>query len=322
MAQRAKSTASLLVLFLVIGIGTGACDESDTTGEQNDTWTLEDTGSTTDTSAPDDTGDTATAPQDTSDVSERDTIADTSETDAADTSTEDTGADSDTGSADVADTSTSPDTSSTCGHGTASEIASTPRPDANLELLSLTLTDKVVAPAPIYERVTRDVEKIRKMYEKVSGIDYLPLHNGKSLIVQPDNATMTAIENGSYTAWDCLNNHYVKQGQRKLGSGNFLVLELKGVYDLSIVGGDYAALPGIKSAEPNGRVGDGPTICAKREGDVYHYVFDKAWGDCPAGCINHQYSYFTVDDGGTVTKEGEWERGGGSRPAWLDICNP
>ena len=57
----------------------------------------------------------------------------------------------------------------------------------------------------------------------------------------------------------------------------------------------YEAMEGIEFAEPNTQVGDGSDIdMAKSEGRWY-VVVRRAWGDCPAGCINEELHFFIVD---------------------------
>lgn len=205
-------------------------------------------------------------------------------------------------------------------HGTPDEIASTPRSDPELELLALELSEQVVAPQSIYERVTRDISQIRESYDEVSGISYRPPHDGKSLNVgAADAETERAIKNGNFQEWECLNRHYEKRDVRHLVEGTFNV-ELKGIYDMKLVARDYQKFEGLEYAEPNFRGGDGPTICGERRGDVYHYVFDDASGDCRSGCSNHHYHYFSVDASGAVTEEGEWRDEQGNPPDWVTIC--
>ncbi|MBI5304794.1 MAG: hypothetical protein HY868_21850 [Chloroflexi bacterium] len=42
--------------------------------------------------------------------------------------------------------------------------------------------------------------------------------------------------------------------------------------------------------------------------DAWLIVFWEGWGDCPAGCINHRYTYFAVERDGRVTRVGEYSR--------------
>ena len=71
----------------------------------------------------------------------------------------------------------------------------------------------------------------------------------------------------------------------------------------------------------SGQWGAGPTICAARDGDLIHYVFDDASGDCPAGCIHHDYTHYTADADGEVTWSGEWASDDlEPPPEWVEIC--
>ena len=57
----------------------------------------------------------------------------------------------------------------------------------------------------------------------------------------------------------------------------------------------YAAIEGVQYAEPNGYVGDGSDIDAVKSDGRWYVVARRAWGDCPAGCINEVFDFFIVD---------------------------
>ena len=59
----------------------------------------------------------------------------------------------------------------------------------------------------------------------------------------------------------------------------------------------YSKLDGISYAEPDARLGDGPDLEAARVNGDWYLVFRHAWGDCPAGCINEQFSFFVIAGG-------------------------
>ena len=59
----------------------------------------------------------------------------------------------------------------------------------------------------------------------------------------------------------------------------------------------YAALEGIEHAEPNAYVGDGSDVDAVESEGRWYVVVRRAWGDCPAGCINETLDFFIVDGG-------------------------
>ena len=58
----------------------------------------------------------------------------------------------------------------------------------------------------------------------------------------------------------------------------------------------YAAMEGIEYAEPNAYVGDGSDIDAVKSAGRWYVVARRAWGDCPAGCINEELFFFIGDD--------------------------
>ncbi len=59
----------------------------------------------------------------------------------------------------------------------------------------------------------------------------------------------------------------------------------------------YRAIDGVGYAEPDAMLGDGSDIEAAKADGHWHFVFRRAWGDCPAGCIDEELSFFTVADG-------------------------
>ena len=65
----------------------------------------------------------------------------------------------------------------------------------------------------------------------------------------------------------------------------------------------YAALAGIRYAEPNGYVGDGSDIDAVESEGRWYVVVRRAWGDCPAGCINGVLDFFIVNGDGVERVE-------------------
>jgi len=187
----------------------------------------------------------------------------------------------------------------------AEQLATTPRANTNLELLALKFSKGVVAEQEIYDRLVRDVALITAQNNSISEIAYFPPHDGKELLLIADARAFGEMQAGTYRAWDCLNDSYgVEAVSTNPGTLAFALLTLEGIYNLDLVSKQYAALPGIKSADPNIGGGDGPTICVVREDSQWHYVFDRAGGDCPAGCTEHEYTHFTVTTAGVVADLG------------------
>ena len=67
----------------------------------------------------------------------------------------------------------------------------------------------------------------------------------------------------------------------------------------------YSRLDGVSFAEPDRAVGDGPDIAATRVNGDWYLVFRNAWGDCPAGCINEQFSVFAITGGSVAQADSE-----------------
>jgi len=184
---------------------------------------------------------------------------------------------------------------------------STPREDTNIELLALKFSDRVVAEQDVYDRLVKDLSSIRAQDPSIASINYFAPNDGKSLLLTVDVPTATAIANGNYHSWNCLNDAYgaTNINQMSVGDTGFVELTLRGNYRLDIVSKQYAKLEGIKSAGPAIGGGDGPTICLTRTNNLWHYVFDDASGDCPAGCTEHAYKHFTTDQTGAVVDLGQ-----------------
>jgi hypothetical protein len=171
--------------------------------------------------------------------------------------------------------------------------------------LALKLSSGIVADQAIYDRVVRDVTAIRGSAPQIADVGYTPLFDGRSLLLTVDSPTYDAMMGGRYDAWSCLNDAYSAKDFSFVNFGSFAVgFTLRGNYEITRVAMQYRGLPGVKGASPNLFGGDGPTICVTRDGATWHYVFDQASGDCPAGCIDHQYTHFSTNAAGEVTDLG------------------
>lgn len=207
---------------------------------------------------------------------------------------------------------------------TTMELASTPRADTNLELLALKLSPgRVVANQATYDRVVRDVGAIRAQRPDLATISYFPAYDGKTVDLTVDLDTAERMKSGIYASWNCLNTRlgavmpfeYTRIGN---ADNEFVFVGVKGIYAIDLVGPEYGRLPGVTNTDDDNVGGDGPTICVTPGPETWHYVFDAASGDCPAGCIDHAYSHFTTNTVGAVMQLEEWSStSGGSAPTWV-----
>ncbi len=71
-----------------------------------------------------------------------------------------------------------------------------------------------------------------------------------------------------------------------------------------------AQFPAVAKIEKTakGTIGASTNITALDRADGWDLVFWEGWGDCPAGCINNRYSYFSVKRDGSVAQVGEYAR--------------
>lgn len=63
----------------------------------------------------------------------------------------------------------------------------------------------------------------------------------------------------------------------------------------------------VKRSEP-GTIGASTDITVLERPDGWDLVFWQGWDDCPAGCINNRYDYFSVERNGRIAQVGEYTR--------------
>lgn len=217
-----------------------------------------------------------------------------------------------------------PTATEACGHGTAQEIAATPRANPELEHMALDMGGGLTADPAVYDRVVADVSAIRSSFPELPEVRYVGRWRPDQLILSVTPAAFRQIEAGAYDAWNCLNTWYeLEQTDLAEHSDRWLVLTFDGVYDVPVLAADYAALPGIAAAEPNGTGADGSELCGSIEGTTHHYVVRQASGDCPAGCTREGLTHFTSAPGQVPEPAGTWTSGDPApRPAWAEGCGP
>ena len=201
------------------------------------------------------------------------------------------------------------------GQATPAEILATPRANPNLEALAISMTNTLTAPQSVYDRLVTDIAAIQAemttIAPSVATINYRPEDDGTSLNIGFDAATEAAVIAGTYTDWDCPNQWYEAQ------SMSHLRIIFEGVYNMPLLASEYATLPGMQYAERNGMFGGGPTICGTIDGDTWHILMVNGYGDCPSGCINRDYYYFTTTSGTAPSYIGSWFNSSGTpAPAW------
>ncbi len=194
------------------------------------------------------------------------------------------------------------------------------------ELIALCLSGDIVAPDTLYDRVLSDLAVIRSdfgdEFEIVNNIEFLPPWAPGSLIIgfeyEGNATTAQMVANGTYEAWDELNEIYevteIDTGLMRTGG---VLLHFKCRLHPRRLEELYEALPGVRYAEPNSYLGDYSNIYPRQIGDKITYLFRNAWGDCMVGCTGREYWYFSVEDG-KPTFIGHYDPQRYTEPDWYD----
>jgi hypothetical protein len=105
---------------------------------------------------------------------------------------------------------------------------------------------------------------------------------------------------------DQLNAKYGATSVTAFYSPALLFVRFKKPMDIPVLIKIYAAIPESQATEGDEAMGDGDEIHLKRDNQVWLFAFKHGWGDCPAGCINNQYFFFSYrPDTQAVKKTGE-----------------
>lgn len=168
-------------------------------------------------------------------------------------------------------------------------------PLVEAQLIALELSGELTPPADLTQQVLEDLAAIRAAYPQVAHISYRLPFSPDQIIVGITQQAMQQFQNGQYHALDELNATYgVVEIATKFDRFS-LKLKFDRVYNTQLLCQIYSAanLDGVRYVEPDYTTGDGPTIVAQPP----TYTFIDAWGDCPSGCIHHEYWYFKVEAG-------------------------
>ena len=167
-------------------------------------------------------------------------------------------------------------------------MARTPRADANLESLALSLSEGITADDDSYRRLVRDIAAIRTVDPRMRTITYDTPDNGE-LLVTPASSKQLLVKSGLYTEWDCLNRHF--RVERIKVESNFAVLQFNGMYNLNRLGELYSGLEGVRYAEPNAH------IYVEHPASICAFVVRRVRLNPASSCTQNTLSYQVVDNG-------------------------
>ncbi|MBZ5708726.1 hypothetical protein [Nannocystis pusilla] len=134
--------------------------------------------------------------------------------------------------------------------GDPADLAATPRPDRDAEVLALSVDPSLaVAAQTHYETVRADLEAIRAIDPPLADVHVAPGYFDalELWFLGGGLPAWESIWAGKYRAWDCLNEHYGGSYPQPIDGFGFL-LRLDGAYG-EAVRDAYAALPGLEEAD-------------------------------------------------------------------------
>ena len=163
--------------------------------------------------------------------------------------------------------------------------------------IALELSGELRPPEDLTELIQNDLAAIRAAYyPQIADISYRPIASPDQIIVGLTDQAMQQFRNGQYHELDQLNALYgVIEIDDPFHRISAIILNFDQVYNTPLLADLYIQddPPGMRYAQPNYYGGYGSTISAAPP----LYTFIRAWGDCPAGCIYHDYWEFSVQDG-------------------------
>ena len=162
----------------------------------------------------------------------------------------------------------------------------------------------------LQRELAEGLRQVRTAYPEVAGIHAREGHRPSMLILGLEPPLLKRVQGMFDRAAEVVTLRTGDPGMdalnAELGLRGAKFLESLGVIfcfgpELNVVAAAavYSTLDGVRYAEPETRLGDGPDLAAARENGDWYLVFRNAWGDCPSGCINEQFSFF-VSAGGSV----------------------
>ena len=101
-----------------------------------------------------------------------------------------------------------------------------------------------------------------------------------------------------HASFDALNAKLGLRTAETLRYGGYAFLDVDERVDVIEATFAYFLIEGVDYARPEWAVGGSPDVDAAKVRDTWHFVFRNAWGDCPAGCIHSELSFYTVAEGG------------------------
>tara|TARA_Y100001954_G_scaffold115884_1_gene125391 strand:+ start:900 stop:1781 length:882 start_codon:yes stop_codon:yes gene_type:complete len=194
--------------------------------------------------------------------------------------------------------------------GSKTSISKSPRANEDAERLAVRLTGELTAPDKAYDRIVADLGAIRAVYPEPGARGTFPYFATNGVILGLAPETVKEVEAGTYKGLDCLNDWYGGKVRSTMGSLDMIFIVFDALYHPKVIADAYASHPEVRLADANrmGGGGDDISLCNATLGGTHRYMFTRAWGDCPSGCINFEFKGYDVTPAGQVTPLETWQR--------------
>ena len=150
---------------------------------------------------------------------------------------------------------------------------------------------------------------IRRTYPAMADVSVRQRHRQGTLILSLEGSLRDAISAAwggerpsappgtGHAVFDALSRGLGLRAARPFPALDSVILYLDERANIAAAMWAYGAIDGVAYAEPGATLGDGSDIEAARADGRWYFVFRRAWGDCPSGCIDQELAFFTVADG-------------------------
>ncbi|MCH9683356.1 MAG: hypothetical protein K0V04_18110 [Deltaproteobacteria bacterium] len=196
---------------------------------------------------------------------------------------------------------------------TAEQVAMSPRPNEEAEVLAIEASGEAVAPQSLYTRIETDLALLRALDPSIADIILTWGVWPDQLNLFPDEETRAAMVAGTYTAWDCSNAHYQVVETDTTETADNTIVTFNGRFNFDFLLPEYEAMPGIEVAQPAGapNLDNAMDLCAEVQGDDMFYIFSR-----PVDIDFDERRGYRVGPDGTATLLGDWSYTGDPEPQW------
>jgi len=194
--------------------------------------------------------------------------------------------------------------------------------DLEAETAALWLSGALSAPDSLCLILKADLHAIRAEfrdeYPFVDSLWFQPPWRPGAITIGFRESVCWEIEEGSYHEWDELNVTFGLAETRIFSwpwEGCTVVLRFETMLHPGRLSDFYRPLRGVSYVSPGGAVGDWQNVYPWEAQGIRTYLFRKAWGDCPCGCIYNEYVYFRAMPSGPDLVG---YHAGGQPPEWWE----